>query len=167
MTTTLQNLIHIEFSDDESDLDATPTLSQDSRTLTLDDKHLQIFNELRGKLQDLMMGVKAIVAARKKGRGGTADGMGGEWFRLELVRSSRENRKNSFFWGQIGWSEQKCHFLKPDGPSEQNLKFFANAWGNPNTFGKILENLSEYIDRNFGILDQASSPIFGGPVLLR
>ena len=59
-------------------LDATPTLSQDSRTLTLDDKHLQIFNELRGKLQDLMMAAKAIVAARKKGRGGTADGMGGE-----------------------------------------------------------------------------------------
>ena len=76
-TTTLQNPIHIEISDDESDLDATPTLSQDSRTLTLDsdDKHLQIFNELRGKLQDLMMAVKAIVAARKKGRGGTADGI--------------------------------------------------------------------------------------------
>ena len=95
--TTLQNPIHIETSDDAlhrknvnwkvsllpSDrflraLDATPTLSQDSRTLTLDDKHLRIFNELRGKLQDIMMAVKAIVAARKKGRGGTADGMGGE-----------------------------------------------------------------------------------------
>jgi len=56
-------------------LDASPTLSQDSRTLTLDDKHLEIFNELRGKLQDVMMAVSAIVAARKKGR--TA-GRGGE-----------------------------------------------------------------------------------------
>ena len=52
---------------------ATPTLSQDSRTLTLDDKHLQIFNELRGKLQDISKAVKAIVAARKKGQGGTVD----------------------------------------------------------------------------------------------
>ena len=60
----------------------TPTLSQDNRILTLDDKHLQIFNELRGKLQEILMAVKAIVAARKKGRGRTlaadADGMGGE-----------------------------------------------------------------------------------------
>ena len=58
---------------------ATPTLSQDGRTLTLDEKHLDIFNELRGKLQDILQAVKAIVAARKKGRGGTAgaDGIGG------------------------------------------------------------------------------------------
>ena len=60
----------------------TPTLSQNNRILTLDDKHLQIFNELRGKLQEILMAVKAIVAARKKGRGRTlaadADGMGGE-----------------------------------------------------------------------------------------
>jgi hypothetical protein len=61
-------------------LDATPTLtvSQDSRTLTLDDKNLQIFNELRVKLQDILMAVKSIVAARKKGRSRTADRMGGE-----------------------------------------------------------------------------------------
>jgi hypothetical protein len=58
----------------------TPTLSQDSRTLTLDDNHLQIFNELRGKLQDILKAVKAIVGARKKGRSGRADadGIGGE-----------------------------------------------------------------------------------------
>ena len=124
-------------------LDATHTLYQDSWMLTLDDKHLQILNELRGKLQDIMMAVKAIVAACKKGRCGTADGMGGEWFSLELVCSSQKNRKNSYF-------------LRPDGPSEQNLKIFANAWGNPNTLGKFLENLSEHIDRNFGILFQAS-----------
>ena len=30
-----------------------------------------------------------------------------------------------------------------------------------------MENLSEHIDRNFGILDQASSPIFGGPGMLK
>ena len=58
-------------------LDATPSLSQDSRTLTLDDKHLQIFNELRVNLQDILMAVKAIVAARRRGRSGTAD-VGGE-----------------------------------------------------------------------------------------
>ena len=41
-----------------------------------------ISSELRGKLQEILMAVKAIVAARKKGRGRTlaadADGMGGE-----------------------------------------------------------------------------------------
>jgi hypothetical protein len=43
-------------------------------------RHIQIFNELRGKLQDILMAVKAIVGARKKGRGGTAgaDEIGGE-----------------------------------------------------------------------------------------
>jgi hypothetical protein len=30
-------------------------------------RHIQIFNELRGKLQDILMAVKAIVGARKKG----------------------------------------------------------------------------------------------------
>jgi hypothetical protein len=63
-------------------LDATPgpTLSQDSRTLTLDDKHIRIFNELRAKLHEILMAVRALAAARKKGRGGMAgvDGMGGE-----------------------------------------------------------------------------------------
>jgi len=71
-------------------LDATPTLSQDSRTLTLDDKNLRIFNELRENIPNVLMAVKAIVAARKKGRSGTADGMGGECFSSvffpELVR---------------------------------------------------------------------------------
>jgi len=61
------------------DTTVTPILNQDRRTLTLDDK---IFNELRGKLQDILMAVNAIVAARKKGRSGTRtadrDGMGGE-----------------------------------------------------------------------------------------
>ena len=56
------------------------TLSQDSRMFTLDDKHFQIFNELRGNFQDILMAVKAIVAVRKKGRSGTADAdrIGGE-----------------------------------------------------------------------------------------
>ena len=47
---------------------------------TLDDKHFQIFNELRGKFQDILMAVKAIVAVHKKGRSGTADAdrIGGE-----------------------------------------------------------------------------------------
>jgi hypothetical protein len=54
-------------------LTATPTLSQDGRTLTLDDTQLQIFNELQGKLQGILRAVKAIVAARKKGRGRAGD----------------------------------------------------------------------------------------------
>jgi hypothetical protein len=58
-------------------LTATPTLSQDGQTLTLDDTQLQIFNDLQGKLQEISRAVKAIVAARKKGRGaaGSTDGM--------------------------------------------------------------------------------------------
>ena len=48
-------------------LTATPTLSQDGRTLTVEDTQIQVFNELRGKLQDVLKAVKAIVAARKKG----------------------------------------------------------------------------------------------------
>ena len=45
----------------------------DSQTLTLDDKHLQIFNELHEKLQDILKAVKAIVAACKRDQGGTVD----------------------------------------------------------------------------------------------
>ena len=89
-----------------------------------------------------------------------ADRMGGEWFSLELLRSSR---KNSSFLRPDQLVRTNLPFFKPDGPSKQNLKIFANVWGNPNTFGKFLENLSEHIDQNFGILDQASSPIIGGP----
>ena len=61
-------------------LAVTPTLSQDSRMLTLNDKHFQIFNELQGNFQDILMAVKAIVAVRKKGQSGTADAdrIGGE-----------------------------------------------------------------------------------------
>ena len=44
-------------------------LSQDGRTLTVEETEIQLFNELRGKLQDVLKAVKAIVAARKKGRG--------------------------------------------------------------------------------------------------
>jgi uncharacterized protein (UPF0335 family) len=66
-----------------------PTLSQDNRTLAVDDNHLQIFNELLGKLQDILKAVKAIVAARKKGRSGRADADGiGELFTVpHIVRS--------------------------------------------------------------------------------
>jgi len=34
---------------------------------------LQIFNELQGKLQDILRAVKAIVVACKKGQGGAGD----------------------------------------------------------------------------------------------
>ena len=66
-------------------LTATPTLSQDGHTLTIEETQIQVFNELWGKLQDVLKAVKAIVAAQKKGQGksgtvGTdADGMDGEW----------------------------------------------------------------------------------------
>ena len=52
-------------------LAVTPTLSQDRQMLTLDDKHYQIFNELQGKFQDILMAVKAIVAICRKGQGGS------------------------------------------------------------------------------------------------
>ena len=51
-------------------LTATPTLSQDGRTLTLDDTQLQIFNDLQEKIQDILRAVKAIVAAHKNSRAG-------------------------------------------------------------------------------------------------
>ena len=83
MSRIIQNsTIPIEISDDDSDLylDATPTLSQDCRALTLDDKNIWIFNAMRGNLPNILMAVKAIVAAGKKGRSRTVtdDGMGGE-----------------------------------------------------------------------------------------
>jgi hypothetical protein len=65
-------------------LTATPTLSQDGRTLTVKDTQIQVFNKLQGKLQDVLKAVKAIVAAWKKGSGKSgavstnADGMDGE-----------------------------------------------------------------------------------------
>jgi hypothetical protein len=61
-------------------------LSQDGWTLALDDTQLQIFSELREKLQDILRAVKAIVAARKKGRvvASNADGMDAEWFNLRV-----------------------------------------------------------------------------------
>src|ERR1700683_5539281 len=63
-------------------LTATTTLSQEGRTLTLDDTQLQIFNDLREKIQDILRAVKAIVAACKNGRGGAldADGMNAKGF---------------------------------------------------------------------------------------
>jgi hypothetical protein len=38
-----------------------------------DDMQLQIFNELRGKIQHILRAVKAIVAAHKNSRGGLGD----------------------------------------------------------------------------------------------
>jgi hypothetical protein len=47
----------------------TPTFSQNGRTLTLNETQIQVFNQLQGKLQDIVKAVKAILAARKKGQG--------------------------------------------------------------------------------------------------
>ena len=58
-------------------LTATPTLSQDGQTSLMILTQLQIFNDLQENFQDILRAVKAIVAARKNGRGraGNADGM--------------------------------------------------------------------------------------------
>ena len=78
---TTQNLILINTPDDPihqewnerewtgflHTLTTTSALSQDGQTLTLDNMQLQIFNELQGKLQDILRVVKAIVVAHKKG----------------------------------------------------------------------------------------------------
>jgi hypothetical protein len=48
---------------------ATPTLNQDGQMLNLDDTEIQVFNQLQAKLQDVLKAIRAIVGARKKGRG--------------------------------------------------------------------------------------------------
>ena len=75
-----------------------PTLSQDGRTLTLDDAQLQIFNELRGKLQDILRAVNALVAARKNGRAAAsnADEMDAEWFHLGFCSSTNWPSESKF-----------------------------------------------------------------------
>jgi hypothetical protein len=37
--------------------------------LNLDDTEIQVFNQLQAKLQDVLKAIRAIVGARKKGRG--------------------------------------------------------------------------------------------------
>ena len=64
-----------------------PTLSQDGRTLTLDDAQFQIFNKPRGNLQDIWRAVKALVAARKNGRA-AASNVDAEWFHLGFCSST-------------------------------------------------------------------------------
>jgi len=66
--------------------------------LTLDDAQLQIFNELRGKLQDILRAVKALVAARKNGRAAAsnADEMDAEWFHLGFCSSTNWPSESKF-----------------------------------------------------------------------
>jgi hypothetical protein len=64
-------------------LTTTPTLSPDGRMLNLDDTEIQVFHQLQAKLRDVLKAVKAIVGARKKGRGksgeaSNTDGMDAE-----------------------------------------------------------------------------------------
>ena len=75
-----------------------PTLSQDGRTLTLDDAQFQIFNELRGKLQDILRAVKALVAARKNGQAvaSNADEMDTEMFHLGFCSSTNWPSESKF-----------------------------------------------------------------------
>ena len=75
-----------------------PTLSQDGRALTLDDAQFQILNELRGKLQDILRAVKALVAACKNGRAAAcnADEMDVEWFHLGFCSSTNWPSESKF-----------------------------------------------------------------------
>ena len=75
-----------------------PTLSQDGRTLTLDDAQFQILNELWGKLQDILRAVKALVAARKNGQAAASntDEMDAEWFHLGFCSSTNWPSESKF-----------------------------------------------------------------------
>ena len=55
--------------------------------LTLDDTQFQIFNELRGKLQDIWRAVNALVAAHKNGPA-AASNADTEWFHLGFCSST-------------------------------------------------------------------------------
>ena len=46
-----------------------PTFSQDGRMLNLNDTEIKVFNQLQAKLQDILKAAKAIIGARRKGRG--------------------------------------------------------------------------------------------------
>ena len=75
-----------------------PTLSQDGRTLTLDDAQFQIFNKLQGKLQNILRAVKALVAARKNGQAAAsnADEMDMERFHLGFCSSTNWLSESKF-----------------------------------------------------------------------
>jgi len=69
-------------------LPGTPTLSLDGHTLNINEDSFRIFAELRGKEKQVHSAVRALVAARKKGRknirgvgaagGGAASGSDGD-----------------------------------------------------------------------------------------
>ena len=65
--------------------------------LRLDDAQFQIFNELQGKLQDILRAVKALVAARKNGQAASnADEMDAEWFHLGFCSSTNWPSESKF-----------------------------------------------------------------------
>ena len=77
-----------------------PTRSQDGRTLTLDAAQFQIFNELRGKLQDIL---RAVKAARKKA----------EPRRVMLTRWTRSD----FIWDYVAstnWPSERKFTANPN-----------------------------------------------------
>ena len=73
--------------------------------------------------------------------------------------------KFGLFWGLMGQSEQICGILRPDGQSEQNLTFWANACCSPNILGEIFEFLSVHLSRIFRNFHLALPPIFRGPMV--
>jgi len=147
----------------------------------LDDPQFQIFNELRGKLQDILRAVKALVAARKKGwaMASNADEMDAEWFLWDYVASTNWLSESKFtifeanlnkiavFWGLISQSEQISIFWRPDGPSEQNLTVSVQACCDPNILGEIFEILSVHNTQIFENFHLALPPIIRGPCYTR
>ena len=59
-------------------LTTTPGLSQDGWTLNLDDTQIQVFHQLQRKLPDILKAVKAVITARKKGRGKSGEAGNGD-----------------------------------------------------------------------------------------
>ena len=51
-------------------LTKSPTLAQDRHTLNLDESQMQVFRELQGKIKDILLAIKALATARRKGQGG-------------------------------------------------------------------------------------------------
>jgi hypothetical protein len=50
-------------------LTESPTPTQDRRMLNLDDSQMQVFRQLQGKLKEILLAIKSLATARRKGQG--------------------------------------------------------------------------------------------------
>ena len=115
-------LLYNEKPDEKPKKKPNRTVATLGRMLTLDDAQFQIFNELQGKLQDILRAVKALVPARKKG---------------QAMVSNADKMENHFLWSdfirdyvalQIGHLRANLPFLRP---IQTELLFFEAS---PNKF---------------------------------